>query len=90
MYRKAILKILSKSDEKWWSYSANENVNRRQTTTDGQQTDDIMITIPLLPRGKNRFRPLLFVKPQIVRKASTLVGLIVFLGEGGAKLSFSG
>ena len=32
MYRKAILKILSKSDEKWWSYSANENVNR--------QTDD--------------------------------------------------
>ena len=47
MYRKAILKILSKSVEKWWSYSANKNVNR--------QTTDIMITIPFLPRGKISF-----------------------------------
>ena len=49
MHRKAILKILSKSDEKWWSYCVNENVNRQ---TDDRQTD-IMIKIPLLPSGKN-------------------------------------
>ena len=35
MYKKAILKILAKSDEKWDSYCANENVNRQTTTTDG-------------------------------------------------------
>ena len=47
MYRTAILKILSKSNE-----NGGAIVLTRMLTDNDRQTD-IMITIPLLPRGKN-------------------------------------
>ena len=50
MYKKAILKILLKSDENGLAIVLTRMLTDRRR----RQTTDIMITIPLLPRGKKR------------------------------------